>query len=120
MTYDSMILDDFLLRDDLQPITITNPGTDPPTEIHNIQSLVSFVNSRSMIVGGIVGMELTDIDVTFRVCDLDDSIPERGWNITLPNNDVYTITSIEFESFGTEKTLCRCVGKINYENTDSG
>ena len=113
MTYAEMVQNDFLLRDDLQYVTITNPNTNPHTDIENIRACTGPLNFQQLAFGAALGVEPTDCSWVISAVDLVGAIPEQGWIIKDSLNVEYVIISAKHESFGGSYVLHQCIGRVS-------
>jgi hypothetical protein len=123
-----MVQADWLLRDDLETVSLDNPADANFDTISSLHAKSGPLDWRTLAAGDPVGTESVDNQWTFSAAEVvvtdpdthvvSQVIPQQGWTITDSSGTVWTIISVQSESFGNETALYHCVGRMQYEESD--
>ena len=107
--YDTYLLDDFELRDDLQDVSLTNAVTG--TTISGIKAKNRNLNYRETTLGGNLGLEPTDQVLMIGAKRLNGAVPNRGDTVTTSDGTTWTILSDVMNSFGDTPILYEVIAR---------
>ncbi len=107
--YANYLIQDFLQRDNIEEITLTNPVTE--VTLNPVRVVQRDLNYRETQLGGSLGLEPTDIVFDVGCIDLGGARINRGDTIMTADGTKYTVISASVKSVsGTNvywSAICR-------------
>lgn len=112
MTYAAMLLADWLLRDDLTTVTVTDNTKTPVSAISGVHAWTGPLSMHQLAFAEPLGVESSDSNWILSMNDLAGTTPEQGWTITDLSGKVFVIVAVTVESFDGVSTFANCVARI--------